>query len=378
MGAHGYDGLAFTGSDWFEWLSGYALKDQPFERPYVLIITADLRSFAVVSDLARYGMAMQARCGELWLDSVMHYSESSDSSRHKYLATQWQDMLLQTLRSAGLTQGRIGVEGSGELLARATAELPGLRIERASKDLRNVRRMKHPEEITTMRRCAALADWTIGAYREELRLGRLLAEIDAAVCARLTVEAAKRHTSERFAIVALRTLAGPTSICADGFRAHDQVLQAGDRIVNTNIAMRLNGLAMELARPWLVGTADRQIVSLFDCVHEAQQQSMAAAVAGQPISGIHSAAQKVFERAGYAEQFFLRAGHGIGVVQHDFPVDVPFDDRALLERETYAIEPALNIENVGDFRFADTIAVTASGSDPLTRAPRNRTELTLS
>ncbi len=58
MGAHGYDGLAFTGSDWFEWLSGYALKDQFFERPYLLIITADGRSFAVVSDLARYGMAV--------------------------------------------------------------------------------------------------------------------------------------------------------------------------------------------------------------------------------------------------------------------------------------------------------------------------------
>ena len=378
MSAYGYDGLAFTGSDWFEWLSGYALKDQSFERPYVLIITADGRSFAVVSDLARYGIAMQARCGEFWLDSVIHYSESSDSSRHKYLATQWQDMLLHTLRTAGLTQGRIGVEGSGELLARATAEFPGLRIERASTDLRNVRRMKHPEEIATMRRCAALADWAIGAYREELRPGRLLAEIDSVVCTRLTVEAAKRHSSDRFAIVALRTMAGPASICTDGFRAHDQVLQAGDGIVNTNIAVRLNGLAMELARPWLVGTVDRQIVSLLDCVHEAQQQSMAAAVAGRPISGIHSAAQEVFERAGHAAQFFLRAGHGIGVVQHDFPVDVPFDDRALLERETYAIEPALNIENLGDFRFADTVAVTASGGDPLTRAPRNRKDLTLS
>ncbi len=314
----------------------------------------------------------------MWLDSVIHYSESSDATRHKYLATQLHDLLQQTLRTAGLTQGRIGTEGSGELLAPVSAELPGLRIERAARDLRNLRRIKHPEEIAAMRRCAALADWTIEAYREELRPGRLLAEIDSVVCRRVTIEAAKRHSSEKFAIVALRTLAGPRSLCADGFRAHDQVLQAGDVIVNTNVAMRLNGLAMELARPWLLGSVDRQIVSLFDCVYEAQQRSMAAAVAGRPISGIHSAAQKVFERAGHAAEFFLRAGHGIGVVQHDFPVDVPFDDRALLERETYAIEPALNIEKVGDFRFADTIAVTSSGCDPLTRASRNRKDLTLS
>jgi Xaa-Pro dipeptidase len=105
---------------------------------------------------------------------------------------------------------------------------------------------------------------------------------------------------------------------------------------------------------------------------------MEAATAGRPISGIHAAAQRVFERTGNGAHFILRAGHGIGVIQHDFPVNVPFDGRALLENETYAVEPSLYIEELGAFRFADTIAVTASGPDALTRATRDRAGLTLS
>jgi Xaa-Pro dipeptidase len=107
-------------------------------------------------------------------------------------------------------------------------------------------------------------------------------------------------------------------------------------------------------------------------------ESMEAATAGRAISGIHAAAQNVFERAGYGAQFILHAGHGIGVIQHDFPVDLPFDGRTLLENETYAIEPSLYVEGIGVFRFADTIAVTSSGPDPLTRATRDRAGLTLS
>jgi Xaa-Pro dipeptidase len=377
MREHHYDALAFTAPDWFEWLSNHWIVDQSFERPYVLLVTADGRSLAVASDLGRHGMAKKALHGELWLDAVVHYSESRDTTRHKWIATQWPEMVVQMLRTAGLERGRIATESSGRLLAPATAVFPHLEIVQSHSDLQNVRRIKHADEIATMRQCAALADWAIGAYRKVLRPGCLLTEIDYRVSALLTVEATKRVPGEGFMIRSLRTMAGPGSICSDGNRPDNQVLQADDGIVSTTIAVRLNGLAMELARPWLIGSPDKRIPGLFDCVLEAHMASMEAATASRPVSGIHAAAQRVFERAGHSAQFILRAGHGIGVIQHDFPVNVPFDDRSLLEGETYALEPSLYVEGLGVFRFADTIAVTASGADALTQASRDRAELTL-
>jgi Xaa-Pro dipeptidase len=188
---------------------------------------------------------------------------------------------------------------------------------------------------------------------------------------------AKRLPGEDFVIRLLQTKAGPLSIFADGSGPADQVLRADDGILNTNVTTRLNGLAMEMARPWILRSTDKRIPAMFDCTQEALRAAMAAAAAGRPISGIHAAARKVFERAGYDVHYMMRACHGIGVIQHDFPVDAPFDDRPLLENETYALEPSLYVQGVGVFRFADTIAVTPCGAESLTRATRERAELTL-
>jgi Xaa-Pro aminopeptidase/Xaa-Pro dipeptidase len=62
---------------------------------------------------------------------------------------------------------------------------------------------------------------------------------------------------------------------------------------------------------------------------------------------------------------------------HDFPEDVPFEGRALLAGETYAVEPGVYIRGVGGFRFADTVAVGDRAPDQLTNAPKDRRSQTI-
>lgn len=376
MRAHGYDALAFTGSDWFEWISNYGLHDQAFERPFLLIVTANGRSFALTSELSRNPIAAQAQRGAWWLDSVSHYAESPDRTRHRWVASQWREMVAEALRTAGLHRARIAATSQSEWLVDAASALPGLELTRANVELHNLRRVKHSEEIATMRCCAALTDWALKLYREELRPGRLLSEADHIVAARLIAEAARRFPDSRFAVRGLKTISGRLAAGADGHGRIDQVLEA-DSITMTSLATRLEGLAMELARPWLVGAPDRRTLELFECARAAQEAGIEAVVAGRPICGIHDAAQRVFDAAGYGEQLRIRSGHGIGVVQHDFPVDVPFDGRPLLEREVYAVEPALYFPDFGVFRFADTVAVGAAAPERLTTASKDRSALTL-
>jgi Xaa-Pro aminopeptidase len=129
---------------------------------------------------------------------------------------------------------------------------------------------------------------------------------------------------------------------------------------------------MELARPWLVGSPSAETIRLLDCVRTAQDAAIEAAVAGRPIADMHRAAQDVLDRAGLGEQLLLRAGHAIGVVMHDFPENVPFDDRPLLEQETYVVEPAIYPPHIGAFRFADAIVIRNAAPELLTRSPRDR------
>jgi hypothetical protein len=221
-------------------------------------VTADARSFAVSSDLGRYGMATQARHGQFWLDSIIHYAESPDATRHKRIATQWREMVVEMLRAAGVERGRIATESAGSLLAPATPAFPQLQIVQPHSDLRNVRRIKHADENCddASLRIAPIGQWRL-SRRAASRATALRNGLRGLRPSRR--RGGKRLPGENFMIRGLRSLAGSASISSDGFLASDQVLQGNDGIVSTSIATRLNGLAMELARPWLAGSPDKRI-----------------------------------------------------------------------------------------------------------------------
>jgi len=127
----------------------------------------------------------------------------------------------------------------------------------------------------------------------------------------------------------------------------------------------------------LIGRPSVECFTYLDAAFAAQNAAIDQALAGRPVSGMHMAALRAFEKAGVAQYFHLRAGHGIGVVMHDFPDDMAYNDRALLERETYAIEPAIWIQGLGGFRCGDIVAVGARQAEIITRTPKDRAYISL-
>ena len=65
-----------------------------------------------------------------------------------------------------------------------------------------------------------------------------------------------------------------------------------------------------------------------------------------------------------------RTGHGIGVMGHEFPEDMAFNTRPLLEGEVYSAEPGLYVFGLGGFRHDDTVVVGAV-PEVLTQAPKD-------
>ncbi|HEX9320915.1 MAG TPA: M24 family metallopeptidase, partial [Xanthobacteraceae bacterium] len=96
----------------------------------------------------------------------------------------------------------------------------------------------------------------------------------------------------------------------------------------------------------------------------------AAAVAGNPVSAIDAAAQAVIEKAGLGDRILHRTGHGMGVQGHEYPDDMPFCHRPLLEGEVYSVEPGIYVYGLGGFRIDDTVVI---GQIPeiITQAPRD-------
>jgi Xaa-Pro aminopeptidase len=377
VGSQGFDAIAFTGAEWFEWAANHPIRELAWERPYLLVVAADGSSFAAIAQQSRLHVERSTERGAFWIDRVSFFSESPARGDDFWLTPQWPEMVAAELRDAGLDRARIGVEALTGPLARVASLLPALELVPLDRSVRSLRWVKHREEIDTMRTAASLCDWAMAQYRDLLAPGRLLAEIDHLVSARLAVEAARRVPESDFVIGPLKTLSGPLSACPKGDGASTAATVEPDRIAVSTVPARLNGLAVELARTWLVGTPSDEELRLFDSVREAHETAAEEFVAGRNVASIHAAAQRCFDEQGLGQHLHLRSGHGIGVTIHDFPEDLPFQDRALLANETYAVEPSLYIRDIGGFRFADTVAVGADAPEFLTASPRDRASLSI-
>jgi Xaa-Pro aminopeptidase len=277
------------------------------------------------------------------------------------------------LTGAGLSKARIGADAVSEGLSQAAQAIGApFSIAPAGREMRRLRWSKHPEELDAMRTAAQLSDTAFHAYRETLKPGCVLAEVDWSIGAKLAGEGARRLNGQNFTITSLSTVSGLAAQGPKGDGAPTGKTLEDNAIAISTIVTRLNGVTMEVARPWIVGKPSSEAISYLDCAYNAQRAAMDQGIAGKPVKAMHLAAQKVIEDAGCGEFFHLRAGHGIGVVMHDFPEDLAFNERPLVERETYAIEPALWVPKLGGFRYGDIIAVGAQAPDILTRTSTER------
>ncbi len=146
-------------------------------------------------------------------------------------------------------------------------------------------------------------------------------------------------------------------------------IEKGHGVVNI-CNVRLNGMMTENERTFFVGKPTNEQAALYETARAANEAGAAAAVAGNPVSAIDAAAQAVIEKAGLGDRILHRTGHGMGVQGHEYPDDMPFCHRPLLEGEVYSVEPGIYVYGLGGFRIDDTVVI---GQIPeiITQAPRD-------
>jgi Xaa-Pro aminopeptidase len=377
MDREGYDALAFTQADFFQFATNFATDVQVWERPILCVVPRQGEPFAILCELSTNHWRFGTEAQKLWVHDVEFYAEHPRLTRRLPVVAQWPEMVADRLRRAGLARGRIGADAAGGPLARAAALLPHLKLEGATAGCRALRWVKHAEELQLLREIAALTDWVQDRYREAIRPGRLVQEMDMSMAALLAEESARRFPGEHLEIMRCWTLSGPASAAPHGDgRSSGQRIEKGDGLVNIVIP-RVNGLVVENERTWFCGQPSQRQIHLFETARAANEAACAAAVTGQPVSAIDAAAQAVIERAGCAELLLHRTGHGMGTMGHEFPEDMAFNHRPLLENEVYSAEPGLYEWGLGGFRHDDTVVVGAV-PEVLTKAPKDLAAQTVS
>lgn len=366
----GLDALAFTTADFFQFATNFSTDVLTWERPIACVVPRNGSPFAVLNELSTNHWRFGAEAQKLWVSDVQFYAEHPRVTERLPVASQWPELVAERLKQAGLGRARIGVDAGGGPFAKAVALLPAAKLEVATSECRQLRWVKHEEEIALMRRIAGLTDWVQDQYREAIRPGRLLMEMDMAMAALLAEEAARRFPGDHLEIMRCWTLSGPASAAPHGDgRSSGARISKGDGLVNIVIP-RINGLVVENERTWFCGKPSERQRHLFETARAATEAATDAAVTGNPVHAIDAAAQAVIEKAGCAHLMLHRTGHGMGTLGHEFPEDMAFNSRPLLANEVYSAEPGLYEWGLGGFRHDDTVVVGAS-PEVLTRAPRD-------
>ena len=181
---------------------------------------------------------------------------------------------------------------------------------------------------------------------------------------------AEGHEIAEFAIVA----SGPNS-ASPHHEASERVIQAGEPIV-LDIGGALGGYGSDTTRTlWVTGGDDshgptEEFRHLFGVLFGAQEAATRAVRPGVAAETIDRTARDIIDGEGYAENFFHRTGHGIGLEGHEEPYLVAGNDEPLAEGMAFSVEPGIYLPGRFGARIEDIVVCGPDGPLVLNTSPR--------
>jgi len=365
--ADGLDALVATKPQTFFYLSDF--NPIIFSHPTIVVLPVDgaptVLVWAVRDDHAHAeSMTQDIRLFGRW-------------SEKPYLSLDPYDALQKLLAERGLTHKTLGVEEdhlSAKTLGRLHQLLPHATLRDASPIVETARFVKDAEEVARMRRAGRLADAGMNAAVDAIRERRT--EIEIAMAAEIAMRS-------------LLVTEYPDHETA-GFAGHEGAIWSGlwcwvpsgprlainadtpktRRVTESDLVLPqiwaiCDGYTAENERTVGVGAIPQSERRAFDAIIQARQAAFDAVRPGTTCAEVYEAAAAAMRRSGYEKHLPGRIGHSIGLGPHEHLSLGPDEDIPLVEGMAITIEPGI----LGSVRHSDTIVVTPSGYEALTRTP---------
>jgi Xaa-Pro aminopeptidase len=137
----------------------------------------------------------------------------------------------------------------------------------------------------------------------------------------------------------------------------------------------LKGYCSDMTRTVHLGKPGKDERDTYNSVLEAQQAGVAAVSSGVTCAEVDEAARAVLRRDGLAEAFSHSTGHGVGLEIHEQPRVGSGQATRLSPGMVVTIEPGVYLPGKYGIRIEDMVAVTPTGGQVLTPAPKALIEL---
>jgi len=162
------------------------------------------------------------------------------------------------------------------------------------------------------------------------------------------------------------------TIFASGFRgalphglASEKVINKGEFIV-IDYGCVYEGYCSDITRTIAVGEPTEQMLTVYNTVKRAQQESEDAVQMGKTGAEIDEIARNIITEAGYGQYFGHGLGHGVGLDVHEEPSVSPRNDKPLQDRAVITIEPGIYLPGKFGVRIEDDVYITGDTHKVLT------------
>jgi Xaa-Pro aminopeptidase len=135
------------------------------------------------------------------------------------------------------------------------------------------------------------------------------------------------------------------------------------------------GYCSDMTRTVCLGVPRSEERKAYEAVLEAQESAVAAVCAGVSAGEIDEAARSILRTAGMADAFSHSTGHGVGLEIHESPRIGAGQKTRLQPGMVVTIEPGVYWPGKFGLRIEDMVAVTKTGGQVLTPAPKALIEL---
>jgi len=166
---------------------------------------------------------------------------------------------------------------------------------------------------------------------------------------------------------------GPRSALPHGHATASRLPRRG--FLTLDFGIIHDGYCSDMTRTVYFGSPRPDERDAYLAVLEAQESAIAAVGAGVSCGDVDEAARSVLRNVGLAEAFSHSTGHGVGLEIHETPRIGANQTTRLQAGMVITIEPGVYLEGRFGIRIEDMVAVTRTGGQVLTPAPKALIEL---
>jgi Xaa-Pro aminopeptidase len=261
---------------------------------------------------------------------------------------------------------RVGFESNFVSVAQYTAWVtvaPNIEWIPTNDLVEEIRTVKDPDELSTIRAAVNLADQALTHAAEMLQPGMTEHEVA------WELEVFMRTHGADDVAFELIVASGPNSALPH-LRPTDRQIGWGEPIV-VDIGARLDGYHSDLTRTLCLGKPDERFYEIYKLVLQAQLAAEHGLREGMSGHEADALARSVIETAGYGAQFGHSLGHGVGLATHEKPRLSRTSEDVLRPDMLVTIEPGIYIPGWGGVRIEDVVRITTTTAEVLTRAVKD-------